>query len=1229
MQRIWSRLSPLLTALLLAIPATLHAQTHTDVIRGRVTTDSGAALAAASIIVTRAPDRASFQGTADAQGNYQILIPGGTGDYLVHISALGRNAFRKRVTRTGTDTVFVVDAKLASAVQTLGPVTVQATTTKPVRGSGRGPFGTETGASEKVVDGVSSTISPDQLGDLTAAASTVPGISVTSGGISAFGLGASQNSTTLNGMSFAGADVPREARTTTRVTTSTYDPSRGWFSGANVNVDLAGGNLLASRRASFTIDAPPAQYTDPISSKLGQRYTNLKLNLGGDGPLTGDDRLFYSYGAQYFHRNAGIATLADASSDLLQHAGVSHDSVTRLMQIANSARIPIGASSPSLSTDDASFILRLDHAPFNWANTPPTPSPRTIALTTYGKWTRSTALSLGPTVTPDHGGENWRAIGMVEGLYSRFWGKDYLSEVRSSLTYNRSRSSPTLEVPDGRVLVGSSFPDVTGGFSTLQFGGNGLFSSSTRQTTWETVAETQLYKNQKPDHRIKMTADARLDDYALDTRANELGTFSYASLADLAANRPASFTRTLNSPTRDGSAWNAFAAIGDNWQVTKNFQLVYGARLEGDAFTRVPEHNPAVEQAFGVRTDDAPNTIHVSPRLGFSWTRTGGRGGGIISPVGSFALGPTRAWRGGIGEFRNMISPLLLNGAVANTGLPGGFSRITCIGADVPVPDWGLYADNPASIPSQCLNGAGTVFNDAARSVQVFDKSYQPPRAWRSNLAYTSQHATFGYTIDASYSLGLNQPGSVDLNLRNSPVFTTSDEKRPVLVPQSAIVPGTGSASSVPARVDDAFGRVVRNQSDLRTTSKQVTFTLIPRTFRTATFYTSFAYTLSSTRAELRGFDATTFGSPQNIEWARSDLDARHQFLVQAAYSKNGFNFTAFGRAVSGLPFTPTVGGDVNGDGLVNDRAFVFDPSAVGDASFAQSLRSLHDASSPNVRSCLDAQRGNPASRNSCQGPWTTALNMQLSASGTRLKLGPKVGLLTLNLSNPLGGLDQLLHGSDNLKGWGTSPAPDPILYNVRGFDASTSRFIYAVNPRFGTTNPAANTLRAPFRVTLDVQLLVGRAPSLQQLERWVDPGRSRPGTKLTVADLKKRYQPAVPNPYPQVIQFADSLLLSRDQVEALQRLMADYGKKVDSAWTDLSTYLAALPDSYDHSEAVKRQETTIGNVWEMSRLHVQENMRKILSPLQLTMLPGWANIFNTTTRPMTGTRIFSGIRPT
>ena len=74
-------------------------------------------------------------------------------------------------------------------------------------------------------------------------------------------------------MAFAGADIPRDANTRVRVSASAYDPSRGWFSGANTNVELAPGNLFGGRRSHVTLDAPTLQYTDPVSARLGQRFT--------------------------------------------------------------------------------------------------------------------------------------------------------------------------------------------------------------------------------------------------------------------------------------------------------------------------------------------------------------------------------------------------------------------------------------------------------------------------------------------------------------------------------------------------------------------------------------------------------------------------------------------------------------------------------------------------------------------------------------------------------------------------------------------------------------------------------------------------------------------------------------------------------------------------------------------------------------------------------------------
>src|SRR5690348_17913161 len=52
------------------------------------------------------------------------------------------------------------------------------------------------------------------------------------------------------------------------------------------------------------------------------------------------------------------------------------------------------------------------------------------------------------------------------------------------------------------------------------------------------------------------------------------------------------------------------------------------------------------------------------------------------------------------------------------------------------------------------------------------------------------------------------------------------------------------------------------------------------------------------------------------------------------------FPYTTLFRSVrSGSLFTPMIAGDVNGDGYLNDRAFVFDPARVADTSVAASDR--------------------------------------------------------------------------------------------------------------------------------------------------------------------------------------------------------------------------------------------------------------------------------------------------
>jgi len=1203
-------LRPIMLLSACALPAL--AQGRHDILQGRVTTDSARAISGADVIATRAPDRAFKSVKSDSAGRWSIDWPDGTGDYLVHVAAPGFDALTKRVTRAGTDSVIVVNLQLlpAGSAQRLAPVVTRAQRPRPDRNP---PPGIDVGASE-ATPGSYRRVAPDMAGDLATIMGMVPGVLTTSAGPSVLGLNPSQNSTTLNGMAFAGGVIPRDVATRVRVSTATYDPANGWFSGARTNVQLGPTTELFKRADShLTLDAPALQSNDPISSRLGQRFTNFNGSLGGTGTLP-DDRFSYNYGLQGYRRSADVASLLTADSWLLQHAGISADSAARFRQLLQDARIPVaGAGIPlSASTDNVVFLGRLDHNPYNWKTL--TPSRTTWGLTGYANWTRNQAQGLGPTATPAHAGETSQGIAALQAQYSTFFGNDYLADLRSGLTWSHNISTPYVQLPDGRVLVSSNFPDGTGGVSSLQFGGNGALQNDARAWTWESVGELQFYPAGYSTHRIKLTADARLDGISQDQLGNRLGTFSYNSLADLAANRPASFNRTLNAPTRHGAAWNGFVALGDLWRIAPSVQMLYGARVEGNVFTDLPEYNPAVSSMFGARTDFGPNTFAVLPRLGVTWN------------VAKHGAAPAGTVRVGVGEFRNLLDPSLLAGASVLTGLPGSLARLSCIGAAVPMPDWSLYASGAASIPSQCSGTATPTFADAAPNVQLFDPSYSPSRSWRSNLSWTSGlWGRTAYTLEGVYSLNLNQPGSLDLNFAGTPLFTLPDEGRSMFVSPSSIVPATGVVSPVEARRSAAFGRVVNGVSDLRSESWQVLASIRPdlgHIVGPIVHDPMLAYVYSDMRAQQRGFNGSTFGDPAARTWARGDLNARHQFVAQAVIwpmgDHPGPGIFFYGHLQSGLPFTPIVGSDVNGDGLANDRAFVFDPATAADPALASGMRSLLASSPAPVRDCLSRQLGSAAQRSSCEGPWTAALNMNVIVPG-RL-LGDRFHRFdfAVNLTNPLGGLDQLLHGSNNLRGWGAPATPDPVLYSVRGFDPATNRFKYEVNPRFGSTAPSSNTVRAPFRLTLDVTMDIAPSFPTQQVDRWLTPGRSgHPGPKLSAADLVRRLQRTVPDPYAPLLAQSDSLLLTAEQVDAVKKLAAGLSARRDSLYNGLATWLASLPDTYDESAAVRRSDDVQQQALEITRLEVRENLPQILAPGQLAILPGLTRYFYNAAQPV------------
>ncbi|MDB4878429.1 MAG: hypothetical protein JWM41_4875 [Gemmatimonadetes bacterium] len=1189
-----------IAALLLAHPAVSMAQ-RPHVIQGRVTTDSGAVVAAADVIVTVAPSAETIAGKSDAAGAYRIVIPNATGEYILYIGALGRKPFRQRVTIAKTDSVATVNAELAAAVTTVAAVQVNARKIRPTRSLGNEP-GWGTDGTDKSVDGMSGALPPDLQGNLDAMAAFIPGLSVGMG-TSAFGLGPDANSTTLNGLAFGGSDLPRDARTNTRFRTSPWDPTIGGFTGVQTAVSMAPGSNITRRSGHVTFDAPALQFSDPVASRLGQKFMNLALDEGGTGAYK-LDKYYYNFGIHAARQTASVASLAELDPEALARAGIAPDSAARLAQVLGTMHVPLGGRGipDSRRTTTLSFIDRVDRAQ---SPRPPSAAPAPIlAATLFGRVAQSEALSLAPTIEPSSAGKSIGTLAGVQGLYSRFFGHDgdYVSETTSGLSLATTHGTPYLELPGGSVLVASA-----SGLGSLGFGGNSALANDMRTWTWETINQTDFLANGHASLPMKIYFQSRFDDFSQSLSANRLGRFNFASLQDLAANRPSSFSRTLNAPDRSGGEWIGAAAFGGTWTTTP-VTITGGVRADANAFTGGPRYNADVDRTFGVRNDHAPNSMDFSPRVGITWRYTQPmmndlRNGPsiMVSPM-SIIFRNAAAIRAGFGKFRGVLPVTLLADATSNTGLAGAMQQLLCVGSASPIPDWTTYSADPSTVPSTCSGGAST-FADTARSVSLFDKSFRAPESWRANVGWTGvDFLKMFLSVDASYSLNRNQASTVDLNFSGVQRFTLSAEgNRPVFVSAGSIVPSTGSISALESRTTGAYGRVSDRRSDLRSTAKQLSVYMIPgNPFNWG--QATFSYTYVDARTQARGFDGSTAADPRAIEWAPSSFAPRHQFTMQISRMLPGSVGLSGGlRTSSGFTFSPTVAGDVNGDGSSNDRAFIFNPAAVRDPVLAAGLNELLTTGSPAARDCLRRQLGAVAGRNSCVGPWFTTMNANVAFLKIPHSHDARAYIAFANLP---GALDQLLHGGDGLRGWGLLPLPDQTLYQVKGFNPTTREFSYQVNPRFGASSPATTTRRNPFRITLDVQLSLGRSVQEQQVEQNVRVRPSLVGTRAPADTIKARYlRSGFTDIYGAMLRLADSLALSRDQVEAIRAQQPKLRARADSVFTGLGAYLAALPDNFSVATAVKRVTDTNDAMWEIIYGEVPF-LVKTLTPGQRRILP-------------------------
>lgn len=1130
----------------------------TDIITGVVVDASGMPIEGVTIEARSLDLQVSRTASTDARGRYTILFPDGGGQYQMSARMVGVLPQTVVLIRHADEDRLVWDVQLQYGAFALDAVVV----------TGEAPQRRVQMPDRPTPGSVQQVVTPDMLAnlpidaaDLALLAVLVPGAVVldatdsTSASYSIAGQRADANAITLDGMTSGSGQVPSEGLRNTRMVTSTYDVSRGRFSGGMISsTSRTGSNALqGSLNYSLRDNGLAFEGSDPTAFTSG--FTQHSLGGGVGGPLLRSRLFAYVSGSARLRTDAQTSLTSATPADL-QRLGVSPDSVARFLDVVDA----IGATPDSRidgdrANDQFSAMLRVDYL---------AGSNHTVML--RGDWRdqRQEPSRLGATALPETAGENGSdGGGLMASLSSRFSTR-VVNEFRAYGSTSRRDGDPYWYVPQGRVQVASELDDGSIGINTLIMGGNTSMPSSADTKSLE-VSDEVSWLPGSASHRLKVGGVFRTERGTDFTSANQWGTYTFNSLADLEAGAPASFRRILDADERTSTMVEYAGYAADVWMPSRAFQVNYGVRAEATVLGNPPAFNPALDSAFGVRTDRLPSEFDVSPRAGFTWMI----GGGLATPP-SFILS------GGVGRFRSPVPGGLVAQAQSSTGLSDAESVLECIGGLVPDPEWNVFRLDSAAIPSTCV-GIPTPVDPRAPAAVVFSPDYGAPKAWRASFGVQRNlTALLRLSVGFNYARGVDQYGFRDLNLRTDGGFALPNEAgRPVFVEPSLIVPGTGAITSRASRIDSSFAQVLEINSDLASDTKQLVVSLGGVTRGGVVLQTS--YTLSFVRdqsSQSVGFGSgrfggsSTSGNPNIPEWGRSSLERRHSFLATVSYPFGAsLDVTAVGRLSSGAPYTPMVAADINGDGAANDQAFVFDPALL------PGMSELLRTTSSGAKACLEQQIGSIAERNSCLGPWQGSLEFQLNYRPNFWGLNRRVAV-SVTTVNLLHGVDQLLHGTDGLKGWGMQTRPDDQLLFVTGFDPDRQEFVYAVNERFGASNPQQTAFRQPFQIGIQVRATFGPDRGRDALLAMRGAGRGgmgggfggpgmagRPGQGpggFTPSDFVDRFQTLLVNPAELVLQHVDTLGLSHAQVDRLGALRDSLTAVNDSLATALQREIEA-----------------------------------------------------------------------
>jgi hypothetical protein len=138
----------------------------------------------------------------------------------------------------------------------------------------------------------------------------------------------------------------------------------------------------------------------------------------------------------------------------------------------------------------------------------------------------------------------------------------------------------------------------------------------------------------------------------------------------------------------------------------------------------------------------------------------------------------------------------------------------------------------------------------------------------------------------------------------------------------------------------------------------------------------------------------------------------------------------------------------------------------------------------------------------------------------------------------------------------------------------------------------------------------LGPTRERQLLTQQLDRGRTLRGMKAPEPMLKAMYgSGGIPNPLSTILRQADTLELTGPQADSIATMNRRYVISLDSIWSPVAKYLAALPDKYNKDEAYSRYQRAREASVDML-IKVVPDIKRLLTPEQRRKLPAFISSY-------------------